>query len=192
VTGAKYLAIEALERCKKLIGAGTYKLGASDKDADDLVFDCLSFCVRYGYGIAGHRPGFNRDWKEDWMTGATSSVIDDLNSNSAIEDAFHARELFELVTGPPQLGDIIAAPTIRLQGHPDPWVGHAVIVAGVERAHRRWDPQHPAFALLDVVECHGPDKTHPAIRMNNGTYFDGWRATWPKVQHRSWLLRVRV
>lgn len=194
MTGArpKYGPAEAVQRCLKLIGAGTYKLGALDEDADRLVFDCTSFCMRYAYGLDGHRPGFNRDWKADWMTGTTATVVDDINSNSAIENAlFGNGELFQLVTGAPQVGDIIAAPTIHLPGHAEPWIGHGVIVTNVDRARGHWDPQWPEFALLDVAECHGPNGTHPAIRMNNGTYFDGWRAKWPKVQHRSWLLRVR-
>jgi len=195
-TGArpKYAPAEAVERCRKLIGVGTYHLGALDSDADELVFDCTSFCIRYAYGLDGHRPGFNRGWSDDWMTGATSTVVDDINSNSAIEDAMHARELFEIVTGPPLVGDLIVAPTVRLPGHPKPWIGHGVIVSNVDRAKHRWDPQLPQFALLDVIECHSVPKTEPptpAIRQTNGTYFDSWRQTWPNVQHRSWLLRVK-
>lgn len=195
MTGArpKYSAADAVARCAKLIGDGTYKLGALDEEADALVFDCTSFCIRYGYGLDGHRPGYNRGWKEDWCTGATSTVVDDINSNSAVEDArCGARELFELVTGAPRLGDIIAAPTIRLDGHPDPWIGHAVIVSGIDRAERRWDPFDPQFALLDVIECRGPNKRNPAIRATNGTWFDARGMDWPKVQHRPWLLRVRA
>lgn len=194
MTGArpKFTAAEALERCKRLIGAGTYRLGALDQEADQLVFDCTSFCLRHAYGIDGHRPGYNRDWREDWCTGATSTVADDVNSNSAVEDAMHARDLFELVVGAPQVGDIIAAPTIRLASHPEPFIGHGVIVFGVERAHRKWDPSRPTFALLDVIECRGPNGRNPAIRATNGTWFDERAQTWPKVQHRPWLLRVRA
>lgn len=197
MTGArpKYNALEALERCKKLVGAGTYLLGALDEDADRLVFDCTSLVMRHAFGLDGHRPNFNRDWKVDFMTGATATVVDDINSNSAIENAlFGNRELFEIVTGAPQLGDLIACPTIRLPQHPDkgPWIGHAAIVSGVDRARGKWDPQLPLFSLLDIIECRGPDERHPAIRYHNGTYFEGWRDTWPKVQHRSWLLRVKT
>jgi hypothetical protein len=194
-TGArpKYSATEALERCRKLLDCGTYKLGALDEEADKLIFDCFSFVVRYGYGLDGHRPGFNRDWKVDWMTGWTASVVDDLNSNSAVENAlFGDRELFEVVLGPPRLGDIIAAPTIRLPGHPDPWVGHAVMVTGITRAKGVWDPARPTFAMLDVIECRGPDGRNPAIRQTNGTWFDERAGIWPKVQHRPWLLRVNA
>lgn len=195
MTGARprYTVAEAIERARKLIGAGTYKLGALDSEVDDLVFDCTSFCLRHAFGLDGHRPGYNRDWKVDWCTGTTSSVVDDLNSNSAIEDAFHGRELFELVVGPPLPGDIIAAPTIRLgESIVGPWIGHAAIVSNVDRAKHKWDPMRPQFALLDVIECRGPDGRHPAIRQSNGTWFDERSLTWPKVNHRAWLLRVRT
>lgn len=193
MTGArpKYTAAEAVERARKLIGAGTYKLGALDQDADRLVFDCTSFCMRYAYGLDGHRPGYNRGWGEDWCTGATATVVDDINSNSAIEDAMHARELFELVVGEPRIGDIIAAPTIRIPAQEQPWIGHGVIVVGMARARHRWDPQAPEFSLLDVLECRGPNDRNPAIRYTTGEWFDGRRRTWPKVEHRPWLLRVR-
>lgn len=194
MTGArpKYTPLEAVERCRKLIGSGIYKLGALDSDADKLVFDCTSFCMRYGYGLDGHRQGYNRGWSVDWCTSATATVVDDINSNSAIEDAMHGAELFELVIGPPQIGDIIAAPTIRLEGHAAPWIGHGVIVCGVDRAKGHWDPQAPTFAALDVIECRGPNGRNPAIRITNGTWFDDRRIAWPKVNHRSWLLRVRA
>jgi hypothetical protein len=187
----KYTASEAVDRARRLVGAGTYKLGALDSDADRLVFDCTSFCMRYAYGIEGHRPGYNRGWGVDWCTGATPTVIDDVNSNSAIEDAFHAMDLFRLVAGQPSIGDIIAAPTIRLPASgAGPWIGHAMIVVGTSRARGQWDPCHPKWDLLDTLECHGPDGTHPAIRTNTGVWFDERAATWPKPQHRPWLLRV--
>ena len=183
-------ARDAVTRALALIGQGTYKLGALDSDAVNAVFDCTSFCMRYCYGIPGHRPGYNTGWGTDWCTGQTATVEDDLNSNSAIEDALHARDLFEAVTGAPRVGDILAYPTIRITGS-GPWIGHAAICVEVARAKWNWDPQRPAFSLLDMVECHGPDGTTPAIRRTTGGVFDRHSVTWPKLQHRSWLLRVR-
>lgn len=190
----KHTPAEALERCRALVGKGQYLLGALDGDAARQVFDCTSFSMRYAFELAGKRLGFNRAWTEDWCTGTRASVVDHINSNSAIEDAMHERDLFEFVTGRPELGDLVVCPTIRLPDHPDkgPWIGHAAIVSGVDRSKHRWDPQAPQFALLDIIECRGPDGRSPAIRQTNGTYFDTWRQTWPKVNHRSWLLRVRA
>jgi cell wall-associated NlpC family hydrolase len=186
-----YSPAQAVARCLALVGKGEYRLGALDSDAERGVFDCTSFCMRYAYGLPGHIPGYNTGWGQDWMTGATSTVVDDLNSNSAVEDAMHAAALFQLVIGPPLVGDIIAAPTVYLAGH-KPWIGHGVIVVGTERARGHWDPQRPTFAALDVVECHGPDGCSPAIRRTTGAWFDERGQTWPKVQHRPWLLRVRA
>ena len=188
----KNAAATAVSYALSLVGKGTYHLGARDADAANLVFDCTSFCMRYCYGIAGHRPGYNRGWGVDWCTGQTATVEDDLNSNSAIEDALHARDLFEVVMGPPLPGDIMAYPTIRIPGQTaGPWIGHAAICVDVSRARHNWDPHRPAFGLLDMVECHGPNGLTPAIRRTTGAVFDRHSVTWPKAYHRSWLLRVR-
>lgn len=186
-------ARDAVIRALSLVGQGTYKLGALDSDAVNAVFDCTSFCMRYCYGIPGHRPGYNTGWGSDWCTGTTSTVEHDLNSNSAIEDALHARDLFEVVVGRPEVGDILAYPTITITGASGgPWIGHAAICVDVTRARGNWDPMRPAFTLLDMVECHGPNGITPAIRRTNGAVFDRHSVTWPKPQHRSWLLRVKL
>lgn len=183
---------QAVKEALALVGSGTYRLGAIDDDARQLVFDCTSFCMRHCYGIAGHRKGYNKGWLVDWSTGVTPSVVDDLNSNSAIEDAIHGGEVFDIVRGPPQLGDICAYPTIRLPEHADRrWIGHAAIVVGISRAQHHWDFQLPRFGLLDIVECVGPDGRRPAIRRGTGTGFDEHTNTWPKPEHRSYLLRVK-
>lgn len=178
-------ALEALG----LVGKGVYKLGALDSEASRLIFDCTSFSIRHCYGIPGHRSGYNAGWGTDWCTGESATVEDDINSNSAIEDALHGQDLFELALGPPRMGDILAYPTIHLRG--SEFVGHAAICVGIDRARGNWDSMRPQFSLLDMVECHGPNRTTPAIRRTDGAVFDRHSTTWPKPQHRSWLLRVR-
>lgn len=173
-----------------LVGSGTYKLGARDVEAAQGIYDCFSFAVRHCYGVAGHRPGFNRGWKPDATFPDGASVVDDLNSNSAIEDAFHAKELFELASGDPQPGDLLAYPTIRLTGNPGVWIGHVQICVGVSRV-RNWDPAKPQFGLLDVVECVGPNGHVRAIRKSTGSVLDLHNTKWPKPQHRGYLLRVK-
>lgn len=184
-------ASQAVLMAMSLERQGMYKLGASDADAARLVFDCTSFSMRHCFGIPGHRPGYNRGWGVDWCNGETATCEDDINSNSAIEDAQHDRDLFEVASGPPRPGDIMAYPTIRLPGKAEPWVGHAAIVVGVDRARHNWDWARPDFSLLDMVECHGPNGTTPAIRRVPGMVFMAHNSSWPKPQHRSWLLRVR-
>lgn len=183
-------AARAVAEALVLVGSGIYLLGARDEDAERGVYDCFSFAVRHCYGLPGHRPMFNRGWRADANFPGGASVVDDLNSNSAIEDAFHAAELFELVRDDPRPGDLLAYPTIHLSGHPEPWVGHVQICTGVNRV-RQWDPARPKFSLLDVVECHGPDGRINAIRSTTGAVVDAHNVTWPKAQHRGYLLRVK-
>lgn len=192
MTGPRPLrtADQAVKEARSLDGTGIYKLGALDDDARFSIYDCFSFAVRHCYGLPGHRPGFNRGWHSDANFPDGASVVDDLNSNSAIEDAFHAAELFELVEDAPREGDILAYPTIHLKGITKPWVGHAAIVTGVSRVSH-WNPDLPVFGVLDMIECTGPDGHRRAIAKNTGAKFDAWCVTWPKPQHRSRLLRVK-
>lgn len=173
-----------------MIGRGTYLLGARDVDASHQIFDCNSFAVRYCYGIPGHRPGYNRGWRADPLFPSGASVVDDINSNSLIEDAFHLRELARHVSDHPQVGDLLAYPTISLPGSgAGPWIGHVAIVVGCSRA-ATFDVARPDYSMLDIVECIGPDGRTPAIRRSNGGVFDHHSVTWPKPQHMSRLLRI--
>jgi hypothetical protein len=183
-------AARAVAEALSLVGSGTYKLGALDNDAKHGVFDCFSFAVRHCYGLPGHRPGFNRGWQGDGAHPDGASVVDDINSNSAIEDAFHAAELFELVKDAPREGDLLAYPTIRIKNHVGAWIGHVQIAVGVSRV-KNWNPARPVFGTIDVVECHGPDGTIRAIRKSTGSVVDVHNAKWPKPQHRGYLLRVK-
>jgi len=184
---AQQAAAEALS----LVGTGRYKLGALDSEATASIYDCSSFAIRHCYKLPGHRPGFNRGWKPDANFPQGATVVDDINTNSAIEDAFHEQELFELVRDDPRVGDLLAYPTIRIPGiKAGPWIGHVLICVGTGRV-RSWDPTKPKFSLLDVVECHGPNGTLRAIRKNTGAMVDSHNATWPKVNHRGHLLRVK-
>jgi hypothetical protein len=177
-------AAEAVSRAWSLLGRGTYLWGADDAAAEHLVFDCFRYAVNYCYRIPTHRPGYNQ--------GGWATVSDDTNSNSAIEDAKHRRDLFELVADLPREGDIIAYPTIRLPGvDAGPWPGHAVIVTGVSRTFVGWDPAKPVFRNLDILECVGPNGNHPAIRRSTGQGIDQHNETWSKPEHRAYLLRVR-
>jgi hypothetical protein len=183
-------AARAVVEALSLVGSGTYKLGARDTEAEHGIYDCFSFAVRHCYGLPGHRLGFNRGWRPDVLHPDGASVVDDLNSNSAIEDAFHAKELFELVNDDPREGDLLAYPTIRLTGNPGVWIGHVQICTGVTRV-RNWNPSKPIFGLLDVVECVGPNGKIRAIRKSTGGVVDVHNVKWPKPQHRGYLLRVK-
>lgn len=183
-------AIRALLEATALVGKGTYHLGATDNNAALGIFDCNSFAVRYCFGLPGHRPGYNRGWSADAAFPDGASVVDDINSNSLIEDAYHRQDLAFIPAGEPQTGDLLAYPTIHLPGSgAGPWIGHVAIVASCARA-RAWNPMEPDYSLLDIIECVGPNGNHPAIRRSNGGVFDHHSLIWSKPQHMSRLLRI--
>jgi hypothetical protein len=173
--------IAAVTVARSLVGTGVYELGTGDCDTPiGGKSDCAGFAINRCYGLRRHRKGFN--------VGPWASVSDDLNCNSAIEDADHHRELFVRATRP-ELGDLIAYPTIRLPGPATPWIGHVAIVIGVDRV-LEWDPATPDWALLDIAQCCGPNGRHPAIVASNASHWSGHDLTWPKPEHRTALLRV--
>lgn len=168
-------------RARALRGRGVYKLGTGDIDSQgEEPRDCFGFAVCEVYGLKRHRPRFNR--------GPWATVSDDLNCNSAIEDALHARELFEIALRP-EPGVLLAYPTIRLTGHPRPWIGHILIVVSVVRC-LEWDPANPDYSLLDTVDCHGPDGRRPGITAGTGAACNLHDHDWPKAEHRTRMLRV--
>lgn len=176
-----YTAAQAVAQARALVGRGVYTLGTGDiTSKGDEPRDCFGFAVCEVYGIKRHRPGFNR--------GAWATVSDDMNCNSAIEDADHAGELFERVFTPAP-GVLLAYPTIRLQGHV--FIGHIGIVVGVSRC-LEWDHDHPDYALLDVCQCRGPNGREPGIIASDGSIWSHHDTLWPKPEHRTAMLRVRA
>ncbi|HKP08340.1 MAG TPA: hypothetical protein VJU58_13890, partial [Microbacterium sp.] len=176
-----YDARRAIARARAMCGRGVYQLGTGDIDSDgDDPRDCFGFAVCELFGIKRHRPGFNR--------GSWATVSDDLNCNSALEDAHHGGELFAIVTRP-EPGVLLAYPTIRLPGHERPWIGHIAIVVSAIRA-LEWDSSRPDYSLLDVVHCHGPDGRRPGITRGDGSPMNLHDHNWPKPENRTWMLRV--
>jgi len=186
-------AAEAVTRALSLVGrGGCYVLGTGDwigppsksqtvapilLGADlpwtyrdgKLGSDCAGFAISWCYQLKRHRPGYNR--------GSWATVSDDLNCNSAIEDAEHGRELFELVTGPIQPGDLLCYPTFRAGVLLRRFIGHVGIVTGVAR----WDGR---LASLDVAQCCGPNGRSPAVLATDGSVWDRHDAKWPAHQKR--------
>lgn len=182
MTGTRplYSVDRAVAHALAMVGRGVYQLGTGDLQSNnDEPRDCFGFAVCECFGIRRHRPGFNH--------GPWASVEDDLNCNSAIEDADHAGELFERVTTPAP-GVLLAYPTIHLSGHA-PFVGHIGIVVGVGRCSE-WDPGRPRYDLLEMVQCHGPNGSKPGIVRTDGSVWLHHDALWPKPAHRTVMLRV--
>lgn len=170
----------AVRHAIAMAGRGVYQLGTGDLQSNnDDPRDCFGFAYCECYGVKRHRPGFNR--------GPWASVSDDLNCNSAIEDADHAGELFERVLTPAP-GVLLTYPTIRLAGHP-PFIGHVGIVVSVDRC-AEWDHEHPQYELLDVVQCRGPNGRRPGIVRTDGSAWAHHDALWPRPEHRTAMLRV--
>jgi len=167
----------AVEIAHHLTGTGIYWLGTGNWNTPEGgKSDCFGFAVNKCFNIVRHRPGFN---KGPWAT-----VSDDLNCNSAIEDSEHKRELFVPVTGQLREGDLIAYPTIHLQGKQ--FIGHIAIVVKVPDD---WDFGTP-YNRLTVVQCAGPNGRSPAITLTNAAHWDNHDRTWPKSEHRTKLIRV--
>lgn len=175
-------ALEAVKIAKAHVGKGVYWLGTGDLDTPpEGKTDCFGFAVNKCYGIPRHRPGFNHG---NWAT-----VSDDLNSNSAIEDAHHARDLFEPILRP-EVGAILAYPNIRLvvDGKPHKFTGHAAIIVAVPP---EWDVDNPDYARVTIVQCIGPNGRKPGIVRSLATAFQTHDHNWPKFEHRTHILRVK-
>jgi len=184
---------EAVERALRHVGKGTYALGAGDFHADrpdspwtskppsyEYGCDCWGYAHSYAYKTSRHRPGFN---KGPWAT-----VSDDINCDSAIEDAEHKRELFELVDTP-RIGDLLVWPSIRGPDRKRIRIGHVSIVVDVPA---EWDVAAPQFGLLIVVQC-SPGGT-AAIKRGPATGFMARESFRGFIDHawRTRILRVRA
>lgn len=144
--------------------------------------DCCGFAISYCYKLPRHRPGFNH--------GSWATVADDINCNSAIEDADHNRELFQRVFLP-EPGVLLCYPTIRLvhEGKLMEWVGHVAIVTGISRASG-WNPSIPDYSLLDVAQCCGPNGRRPGVIATDGSIWNQHDHNWTKPEHRTAMLRA--
>jgi hypothetical protein len=181
----------AVETARRLVGTGVYHLGTGDCDTPvGGNSDCFGFAFCRCYNVRRHRPGFNR--------GAWSTVEDDLNCNSAIEDAEHKQELFQLVKNisDVQPGDLLAYPTFWVRGVAPKmsmssplhqFIGHIAIVQ-YQKAQNAV-PAH--FSDLMVAQCCGPNGRKPGILSTDGSHWDQHDHTWPKPEHRTRILRVK-
>lgn len=181
---------EAIHRALSMVGQGMYVYGTGDyrPGKADLPWttrsgrtgsDCAGLAICYAYRLVRHRPGFNE--------GSWATIADDINCNSAIEDASHKRELFERIDRP-ELGCLLTYPTYIAHGKQ--FIGHVVIVVGTSRCIE-WDAADPAYHLLDVVNCYGPTGRKPGVMRTDGSGFDRHDDVWPKPEHRTVMLRVR-
>lgn len=183
---------EAAGRALVIVGRPEpYVLGAGDYTgkSPDLPFtqprgivgcDCWGLAGAWAYKLPRHRPGFNR--------GAWSTVSDDINCDSAIEDAEHRQDLFELAQSP-AVGDLLVYPSIRGPDRKRIRIGHVGIITGVPA---EWDPATPQYELVEVVQCQasirpaimrGPGRTWANKSQFRGLRDDSWRTRIVRVKH---------
>jgi hypothetical protein len=150
-----------------VLGTGDYRSTASA----DLPFtrnrigygsDCWGFAGAWCYKLPRHRPGYN---KGPWAT-----VADDLNCDSAIEQAEHAAagdRVWEVIERP-EVGCLLVMPSIRdKEGHRIR-IGHVWITTEVPA---EWDAEKPQYDLLTTVQCQA--SSHPAIKKGPGPRYTG-------------------
>lgn len=190
---------KAVEIALSQVGHGVYKLGTGDcDDHPDDPSDCAGFAINRCYNIRRHRPGFNR--------GGWATVEDDINCNSAIEDARHKQELFVQLWDPiandkmqairsqgpyvPRPGDLITYPTFRInsKGKVLTFIGHIAIIVKVPA---EWEWGLDGWKELTVVQCAGPDGRKPGIFQSSAMHWDAHDKTWPKPEHRTQIIRVK-
>lgn len=150
--------------------------------------DCDGFYC-WAWRLPRHRPGFNH--------GSWATVSDDINPNSAIEDADHRQELFtRVITAPPRPGDALMYPTFTVvdaHGLAHEFVGHVAVITSVPADFQMGQP----WARLDTAQVCGPLFRAPAAVFKSGATFDEHDATWPvPVKIRGvdtpYLVRTRV
>jgi len=150
--------------------------------------DCAGFALSWCYQLTRHRPGYNK--------GAWASVADDINCNSALEDAQHRAELFRLLDADerPEPGDLVLYPTFTLNGSDGKshrFIGHVGIVVGTSRVVD-WQPGWNHYEQLDIAQCRGPNGRKPGVVLTDGSVWSHHDSVWPKKQHRSHLIRAQT
>jgi hypothetical protein len=146
--------------------------------------DCAGAAQCYAFKLVRHRPGFNHG---DWAT-----ISDDINTNSGIEDALHKQELYTIVLeGPPLPGDLLAYPTIYItdadDGERHVFIGH---VAMLKHIPVDWKPGE-GYHRMTILQCCGGNNRKPAVIETDASTFDRHDAKWPKMKHRTQILRVK-
>ncbi len=169
--GAGVTPAEAVARAQSLLGKlYPYVLGTGnhngptrkrlkDGTLSPLGFDCWGFAGSWAYEQPRHEPGFN--------VGAWATVSDDRNCDSAIEDAEHKRQGYEVIDRP-EIGCLLVMPSVRGEGGKRLRIGHVWLVVGVPA---EWDPARPQYDLLETLQCQA--SVPPAIKRGPGPRHDG-------------------
>jgi hypothetical protein len=176
----------AVARALSLLGKGwPYVLGAGNHKGPTRVklksgtytplgFDCWALAGAYAFEQPRHDPGFN--------IGPWATVSDDRNCDSAIEDAEHKKQGYEVIDTP-ELACLIVMPSIRDENGKRLRIGHVWLGVGVPET---WDPAKPQYDLIDTIQCQA--STFPAIKRGPGPRHDG--RTYHGVTDDAWRIRI--
>lgn len=196
MTPAEYIA-----RLLTQVGKGEYQLGAGgyDPKRPDTCFhlhwdaenkpgvigcDCSAFTIRFGLKLSGRRPGFGR--------GPGAHVVDSINSDSALFDARHNHDLFDLVDGPPIEGDLLIIPS-RFDPVSGKRTGIGHVLATTRNRAAEWDHRlmPRPWDQVDVVQCRGPNGKKPGVIESTAEVCTRHDAKWVKVPEM-WTQVIRV
>jgi hypothetical protein len=176
-----------------LLGSGDYRPRFVDGTLVDLPWtprdgrwgsDCAGFAQCWSYKIVRHHPGFAKG----------GPVEDDHNTDSAVWDARHRQEVYEVITRP-EIGALVVTPTIRLprsEQLPTGFyrMGHVRITVTLGRV-AEWDEDAPQWELLDFAEACGPSHRAPGVILTTGAGVKRHDGQWSKPEHKAVMLRVR-
>lgn len=195
---------EALARMEALKGLDMpYELGTGGYDARHPLdpctthgrtgkrgADCAGVAQSYAFKIPRHDPGFAAGMAPA-LYRDQSDVDDDHNTNSAIEDALTNQEVYELVLeGPVLPADLLAYATLRIKaadGEEHVFIGHVAMIKFVPEGWKLSDGYH----VMRILQCCGPNDRRPLVIETDGSLFDRHDHNWPKLQHRTQILRVK-
>jgi hypothetical protein len=176
----------AVARAHELLGkAFPYVLGTGNRKGATRIrkkdgtftpfgFDCWGFADAWAYDHPRHDPGFN--------VGPWATVSDDRNCDSAIEDAEHRRQAYEVIDTP-EIGCLIVMPSIRDENGKRIRMGHVWLAAVVPDA---WNPAKPQYDTIITLQCQA--SSHPAIKMGPGPRSDA--RTFHGVTDDAWRIRM--
>lgn len=186
-------AAEALSRMSDLakIRDAEYILGTGDFNPKGYVrqYDCAGAAICEAYKLTRHRLGFASGTPP---YEATNDVDDDINTNSALEDAMRKQEVFELVpdSEPVLPGDLVMWATIHLvtaDGETHTFIGHVLMAKVIPAGWKRVDGWH----LVRFLQCCGGNGRTPAVIETDGSVIDRHNAKWPKPGMRAYVVRVK-
>lgn len=200
-----------IDRARLWVGKGRYALGGGDyrphvangQVVDEpwtqtkygLGSDCVGFAFSYCHRVPRHRPGFNRG----------GNVVDWVNTDSLVDDAFGAISSHSgtMVTDPrrelvepadyPWPGTLLVYASVRDRDGKRTEMGHIAIVESCSIPFGAWDPEHPVWNALTVIQSRGPNGKRPGVVRSNAMAWIRHDSRWglgEKPWRRSRLLQV--